>query len=47
MARVEPRKVFERFSQLKEERATWEPLWRDIRDFILPQAGVFEGGEAL
>ena len=43
MARVEPRKVFERFSQLKEERATWEPLWRDIRDFILPQAGVFEG----
>lgn len=43
MARVDPRAVFERFQQLKEERSSWEPLWRDIRDFVLPQAGVFEG----
>lgn len=43
MPRVDPRAVAERFHQLKQERSSWEPLWRDIRDFILPQAGVFDG----
>lgn len=35
--------IFQRFEQLKQQRASWEPLWKDIRDYVLPDYGVFEG----
>ena len=31
------------FEQLKQQRSGWEALWRDIRDYILPDMGCFEG----
>lgn len=37
------REVTQRFDQLKQQRFSWEPLWKDIRDYILPDYGVFEG----
>lgn len=38
------RQRFERrFAQLKQERRSFEPTWRDVRDFILPWACRFEG----
>ena len=35
--------IFQRFEQLKQQRASWEPLWKDILDYVLPDYGVFEG----
>lgn len=35
-----------RLSALKEERSSWEPLWKDIRDYILPDSGCFDGEDA-
>lgn len=43
MAKVDPKEVRQRFKQLKDDRSTWEPLWRDIRDFEAPDLGAFEG----
>lgn len=40
---IDVREVRQRFEQLKQERLSWEPMWRDIRDYILPDFGVFEG----
>lgn len=34
-------KVKKRFSQLKQERRTWEPYWRDVKDYICPSRGRF------
>lgn len=35
---VKPDKVIERFNRLKGHRATWESLWDDVGDYILPSA---------
>lgn len=43
MARIDPKELRQRFEHLKEQRTSWEPMWRDIRDFILPDFGVFDG----
>lgn len=32
-----------RFECLKQDRSGWEPLWKDLRDYILPDMGVFTG----
>lgn len=40
------KEVRNRFKALKEERTSWEPLWRDIRDYILPDMGCFDGEDA-
>ena len=42
---VDIKAVSQRFESLKEERQAWEPLWKDIRDYILPDLGAF-GDEA-
>lgn len=31
------------FAGLKKERGGWENLWRDIRDYEVPDLGCFEG----
>lgn len=36
----------QRFEALKVERTSWESLWKDVRDFILPDTGNFEGDNA-
>ncbi len=46
MARVDPKAVQRRFEALKTERTSWESLWQEVRDFILPDAGNFEGDNA-
>lgn len=43
MARVDPTKIRQRFEFLKRERSSWEPLWKDIRDYEAPDLGVFDG----
>lgn len=40
---VELKEVRSRFEQLKQERQSWEPLWKDIRDYEAPDLGAFEG----
>nr|DAE41687.1 MAG TPA: head to tail connecting protein [Bacteriophage sp.] len=32
-----------RFECLKQDRSGWEPLWKDLRDYILPDMGCFTG----
>lgn len=34
------------YDQVKRDRRTWEPYWRDVKDFMCPQRGRFLGGEA-
>lgn len=46
MAKVEPKKIIQRFQELKDQRSSWEPLWRDIRDYCLPDMGCFSGEDA-
>lgn len=46
MPRADPRAIRARFEQLKLERTSWEPLWRDIRDYEAPDLGVFDGEDA-
>lgn len=41
--KADPQEVRKRFERLKEQRTGWEPLWKDIRDYILPDFGVFDG----
>lgn len=43
MAMTDPREIQTRFEFLKQQRSSWEPMWRDIRDFILPDFGCFDG----
>ena len=43
---VDPKEVVQRYEALKQDRSSWEPLWRDIRDYILPDYGNFNGDEA-
>ena len=43
MAMTDPREIQSRFEYLKQQRSSWESMWRDIRDYILPDFGVFEG----
>lgn len=40
------KEVRNRFNALKEERSSWEPLWKEIRDYILPDMGCFDGEDA-
>lgn len=35
--------INQRFESLKQERSSWEDLWRDIRDYCLPDLGCFSG----
>lgn len=46
MARSDPKAVQERFDSLKADRTSWEALWKDVRDYILPDAGCFPGDDA-
>lgn len=46
MAQTDVSEVYKRFESLKMERTSWESLWKDIRDFILPDAGNFIGDNA-
>lgn len=41
--KADPKEVRKRFERLKEQRTGWETLWKDIRDYILPDFGVFDG----
>ena len=41
--RADAKEIRLRYERLKEQRTGWEPLWRDIRDYILPDFGVFDG----
>lgn len=34
-------KVRKRYAQLKQERRTWEPYWKDVKDYICPTRGRF------
>ena len=36
-----------RLGALQEERSQWEPLWQDIRDYILPDTGHFSEDEHI
>lgn len=38
--------ISQRFESLKQERSSWEDLWRDIRDYCLPDLGCFSGEDA-
>lgn len=38
--------INQRFESLKQERSSWEDLWRDIRDYCLPDLGCFSGEDA-
>ena len=41
------RKPFEqRFASLKQEASTWISIWKDIRNYISPTRGFFEGDQA-
>lgn len=40
---VDVKQLQQRFAGLKEERNTWENLWRDIRDYEVPDLGAFQG----
>lgn len=42
---TDPKSVFRRFQELKDQRSQWEPLWEDIRDYITPDLGIFTGEE--
>lgn len=44
--KADPKEVRARFDQLKTERSSWEPLWKDIRDYEAPDLGVFDGEDA-
>ena len=43
MAMTDPREIQSRFEFLKQQRTSWEGMWRDIRDYILPDFGAFDG----
>ena len=43
MAKIDPVEIRQHFEHLKQQRTSWEPMWRDIRDYILPDFGVFDG----
>lgn len=34
------------YEELKRDRRTWEPYWRDVRDYIAPQRGRFLSGNS-
>ena len=34
-------KIRKHFAELKHERQSWEPYWRDVKDYIAPQRGRF------
>ena len=34
-------KVRRHYGQLKQDRLTWEPYWREVKEFIAPQRGRF------
>ena len=38
--------INQRFESLKQERSSWEDLWRNIRDYCLPDLGCFSGEDA-
>lgn len=42
MAKAEVSDMLARLQQLKDERSSWEYLWRKCRDYILPDAGHFD-----
>lgn len=46
MARTDPQEVLQRFESLKSERSSWESMWRDLCDFVLPDAGNFNAESA-
>lgn len=46
MTAVDPKAVRQRFQDLQNDRASWEPLWQEIRDYIAPDLGLFSGEDA-
>ncbi len=40
------KQINQRFESLKQDRSSWEDLWRDIRDYCLPDLGCFSGEDA-
>lgn len=34
-------KVRKHFAQLRQERRSWEPFWRDVKEYIVPRRGRF------
>lgn len=46
MPAVDPKELRARFEELKQERTSWEGLWKDIRDYEAPDLGAFEGDNA-
>lgn len=46
MARADVTDMLARLQQLRDERSSWEDLWRRCRDFILPDAGHFDDDNA-
>ena len=47
MPKTDPKSVNRRFQELKDQRSQWEPLWKDIRDYIAPDLGIFTGEENM
>lgn len=43
---VQDSEILSRFAYLKEQRSSWDALWKDIRDYIMPDVGNFEGEDA-
>lgn len=39
--------VRQRFEGMKQDRQKWEKLWKDIRDYTLPDLGIFDGEDSL
>ena len=40
------RELTRRLEQLRRERATFEPFWQDVKQYIVPHRGRFLGGES-
>ena len=47
MTAVDPKAIRQRFQDLQNDRASWEPLWQEIRDYVAPDLGLFSGEDAL
>ncbi|MDD4913296.1 MAG: portal protein [Sideroxydans sp.] len=41
MSNITKEKLYTRWGQLKTERATWYPHWKELSDFLLPRSGRF------
>ena len=46
MSQSEKQKAEQIYKSLDDEKQKWVPVWRDIRDYINPYIGFFDGEES-